>query len=124
MQLTRCIHRLATTIGAKAATSCNGRSRTWREFADRVSRQADALRGLGVNPGDRVAILSLNSDYYLESFFAVLWAGGSLVPLNTRWAIPENQYALDDSGTSVLIVDDNFSRAALELQQQCDGGVG
>lgn len=121
MQLTRCIHRLAATIGEKTATSCNGRSRTWREFADRISRQADGLRGLGVNPGDRVAILSLNSDYYLESFFGVLWAGGSLVPLNTRWAIPENQYALEDSGTTVLIVDDNFSRAALDLQEQCRG---
>lgn len=121
MRLTRCIHRLADTVGAKAATSCNGRSRSWSEFANRVSRLADGLRRLGVNLEDRVAILSLNSDYYLESFFGVLWAGGSLVPLNTRWSIPENQYALDDSGTMVLIVDDNFSSAAVELQKQCSG---
>lgn len=121
MQLTRCIHRLASTMGARAATSCNGRSQTWSEFSDRVARLADGLRRLGVSPEDRVAILSLNSDYYLESFFGVLWAGGCLVPLNTRWAIPENQYALDDSGTTVLIVDDNFASTALELQGQCRG---
>jgi len=56
--------------------------------------------------GDRVAILALNSDRYLEYFYAVLWAGGVIVPLNTRLAVPELIYMLNDVETAVLVVDE------------------
>ena len=40
-----------------------------------------------MKPGDRVGMLSLNSDRYIEYFFAVPWAGGVLNPCNTRWSV-------------------------------------
>src|SRR5258706_11096311 len=57
------------------ATIAGDRRRTWTAFRDRVARFAGALRAAGVQPGDRVAILALNSDAYLECFYAAPWAG-------------------------------------------------
>jgi acyl-CoA synthetase (AMP-forming)/AMP-acid ligase II len=62
-----------------------GRQRTFRELVDRVARLAGALQALGMEPGGRVAMLSLNSDRYLEYQMAVPWGGGVLNPCNTRW---------------------------------------
>ena len=44
------------------------------------------VRGTRRQRGDRVAILSLNSDRYLEYLFAVPWADAVLNPINTRWS--------------------------------------
>ena len=79
---------LATVFGA--------RRRNWREVGERVARLAAGLRSLGANPGDRVAILSLNSDRYLELYLATAWAGAVIVPLNIRWSPLENEDALRD----------------------------
>lgn len=119
MQLTRSIHRFAAIGGKRIATICDGRANTWSEFADRVARVARGLRDLGVGTGDRVALLSLNSDYYLEYFFGAMWAGGCIVPLNTRWSVQENRYAIDDAGAVVLVVDDHFLGAGQQLRGQC-----
>ncbi len=81
-----------------------GRTLTYAELADRVRRVATAIAER-TEPGDRVALLAANSGQYLELYVAVPAAGRVLVPLNTRWADPELIYALDDSGTRLLITD-------------------
>lgn len=93
------------------------RERTVRQVADRVARLAGALRELGVGPGDRVAILALNSDRYHEYLFAVPWADAVLNPINVRWSAPEIAYCLRDSGTRVLLVDDAFAPALPALRE-------
>lgn len=60
----------------------------------------------------------MNSDNYLELFFAIAWAGAVSVPLNTRWAVPENVYALKDSEPVALVVDDQFSMQLPALTAQ------
>lgn len=91
------------------ATIYANRKQSWREFENRVARLAAGVRSLKVADGDRVAILSLNSDRYLEYFYAIPWAGMALNPINIRLAPPEIAYALNDSRSSVLFVDDAFS---------------
>jgi long-chain acyl-CoA synthetase len=78
---------------------------TYAETWARCCRLAGALTQLGVQQGDRVAILALNSHQYLEVYMAVPASGRVVVPLNTRHAEPELHYALEDSGTRVLITD-------------------
>ena len=90
------------------ATIDGERRQTWLQFRDRVARFAGALRAAGVEPGDRVAILSLNRDTYLEYFYAAPWAGATVVPLNTRLAAPELIAIINDSGAVGLLVDDTF----------------
>src|SRR5690349_10277767 len=91
------------------STSFAGRRRTWQQSADRISRVAGALSALGVRRGDRVAILALNSDRYLELMYALAWLGAVMVPINTRLAAPEIEYILNDSGAVALFVDTGMS---------------
>src|ERR1700684_53886 len=83
-----------------------------------LSAVAGGLRQLGVETADRIAILALNSDRYIESFFAIAWAGAVIVPLNTRWAVAENEYALNDSGPKILLVDEYFVSQIPELSRR------
>ncbi|QES10126.1 long-chain-fatty-acid--CoA ligase [Streptomyces venezuelae] len=80
-----------------------GRTRTYRELHQRVTRLAQALRALGAGPGDRIAYLGANHPAFLETLFAAGALGAVLVPLNTRLAPPELAYNLADSGSTVLV---------------------
>jgi long-chain acyl-CoA synthetase len=84
MRLDDCITRAARTWPGRPATSFLDRSRTWRQVAEDIRVLAADLRALGIEPGDRVAVLGENSDRYLDTFFAVSWVGAVIVPLNTR----------------------------------------
>ncbi len=114
------MERAARLNPTGAATHYQGRQHNWREVSDHVARLAAALQSFGLNEGDRVAILSLNSDRYYESIFAIPWAGYCVVPLNTRWALPENKYAVGDSGSRVLLFDDAFAEQAGQLLSELD----
>ncbi|MBL6612716.1 MAG: long-chain fatty acid--CoA ligase [Reyranella sp.] len=113
MYLTQALHRAVQQHPRRVAVRFGGRERTYLEFADRVARLAGALQGLGLQAGDRVAMLALNSDRYLEYQMAVPWAGGVINPCNTRWSAAELLYSLDDSGSSILLVDETY-RALVE----------
>jgi long-chain acyl-CoA synthetase len=93
-----------------------GRSRTWREIGRRVAGAAGGFQRLGVKFGDRIAILAFNSDFYVEAFYSIAWAGAVAVPLNTRWATAENAYVLKDSEPGILLVDEAFAGMAAELR--------
>jgi fatty-acyl-CoA synthase len=78
---------------------------TYAEFGARVERQAAALLALGVQPGDRVAVLALNGAMALEAHFAPMRIGAILVMLNTRLAPAELEWILHHCGAKVLLVD-------------------
>ncbi|MDP6565576.1 MAG: long-chain-fatty-acid--CoA ligase [Alphaproteobacteria bacterium] len=120
MRISSTIRRAAQVNGNGLATDYLDRQQTWSEFASRIARLAGGLRGIGLAPGDRIAMLALNSDRYLEYFFAVPWAGGVFVPINTRLAPPEILYWLNDSGATTLLIDDNFAPLLPKLQGQMD----
>lgn len=103
---------------AWVATEYIGRQRLWSQLLERVEKLAGSLANYKLGEGERIAVLSLNSDNYFESIFAIPWAGYCIVPLNTRWAVAENLYALDDSGTRILMFDDNFMEQAAQLKNQ------
>lgn len=108
MYLTQCIKRNAQINKDGVATICGGRQRTWSEFVERVGRLAAAIGDFVSGDHKHVAILALNSDRYFEYYFATWWAGAAVVPMNIRWSVTENAYSLNDSGASVLFVDDQF----------------
>ena len=116
--LTQSIHRNCQKFPNQLATVHNGRKHTWLQFRERVARLAGALQNLGLQPNDRVGMLALNSDRYLEYYMAVPWAGGAVVALNTRWSVKENAYSLSDSGTKILMVDDAFAPQVEDLRSE------
>ncbi len=86
----------------------------YRQLGARVCRLANALRGLGLASGDRVAILDHNTHRYAETYYAAALAGVILLPLNSRLAAPEVEYILNDSGTRALLL----STAFLDILEQ------
>jgi acyl-CoA synthetase (AMP-forming)/AMP-acid ligase II len=119
MQLTQALHRALARQPQQVATICGGRRHTFAQFHDRVARLAGALQSLGVRAGDRVGILSANSDRYVEAYMAVPWAGAAINPVNTRWSAAEIAYSLDDCDTRVLLIDDPFLPLLTELRPRC-----
>ena len=76
--LTQFVHRNCQKYATKVMSDFNGRQLTWTQFKNRIARFAGALQRLGMEPNDRVAILALNSDRYLEFYNAVPWGGSTL----------------------------------------------
>lgn len=104
--ITQGLRRAAQVNPGGIATIQGERQRSWADVAARVPRLAGGIKALGVAEGDRVAILALNCDRYLEYYFAVLWAGAVALPLNTRLAAPEIARILADGAPKILFVDD------------------
>src|SRR5580658_7129586 len=75
VQITQFLRRAVQIRPDGVASECDGRIRTWREFEARAAALAGALAGLGYRPGDRVGMLALNCDRYLEYFFALARGG-------------------------------------------------
>ena len=109
MYLLQGLNRAVSINPHGIATINRARQHTWAECADRIERLAGGLAARGIGRGDRVAILALNSDRYLEALFAVPMLGAIIVPLNTRLAPPEIGFALADSGSRMLLIDDAFA---------------
>ena len=120
MYLFQSVKRNAQVSPNTIATVDGARRHTWVELHERVARFAGALAALGGEAGDRVAILALNADRYFELYFSVPWANRVIVPLNTRWSVKENVYSLQDSGATILVVDESFKSIAPEIFRQVD----
>jgi acyl-CoA synthetase (AMP-forming)/AMP-acid ligase II len=118
MYLTQSLHRSLQQNPDRAATIYRGRVRTVSESVDRIARLASALAALGVQRGDRVGILALNSDRYQEYFLAVPWMGAAVNPVNIRWSPVEIAYSLVESDTRILLVDDAFAPMIPALREQ------
>ncbi|QXH64028.1 long-chain-fatty-acid--CoA ligase [Pseudomonas azerbaijanorientalis] len=117
MYMTQCLQRTLQQNPDQLATVFGDRRRTYRQFGDRVARLAGALQNLGMAAGDRVGMLALNSDRYLEYIMGVWWGGGVLNPVNIRWSVPEIVYSLDDCSTGILIVDEHFAPLAEQIRR-------
>jgi acyl-CoA synthetase (AMP-forming)/AMP-acid ligase II len=115
IHLVQFLSRAAGLFPDRPALRYGGRERTWRELNEATEQIAGGLSDLGVGPGDRVAILALNSDRYIEIFYAVWRLSAAVVPINTRWSRDEVAYALKDSQPGVIVVDDSFAAMIEDL---------
>ena len=77
---------------------------TWREVMDESRRMAAYLRGLGFEPGSRIAILSKNCAHWLMADFAIWMAGYVSVPLYPTLAASTIQQILEHSEARLLFV--------------------
>jgi long-chain acyl-CoA synthetase len=115
LNLGQLLRRAVHLRGNGLAMADDERRMGWNEFVDRVARLAAGLASLGMNRGDRVAILAENSARYLETYFAAPWGGGVVTPLNYRLAPAELAAIIEDSGARILIVDAVHAEAGAEL---------
>jgi acyl-CoA synthetase (AMP-forming)/AMP-acid ligase II len=118
MRITQGLTRAASVRPDGVATIDGARRRSWREVEQRVARLAAALRSIGIGEGDRFAVLSQNCDRFYETYYAAAWAGAVIVPLNTRLALPETEFQLDDCGAKALFFSREFADMAADLKRQ------
>jgi fatty-acyl-CoA synthase len=115
------LRRAARLFPDKVAVVDGERRYSYRALAARVNRLSNALRRMGVNKGDKVAVLSPNSHRMLEAFFAVPQLGAILTPLNYRLATPEFEYILDHSETKVALVDWEYTHQLAPVVDKLKG---
>jgi fatty-acyl-CoA synthase len=104
--------RSASVYRGRIAIADGARRFTYAEFEQRVHRLASALQGLGIAPGDRVAVLACNGVMPLEAHFGPMLVGAVLVMLNTRLAAQELAWILQHCGARVLLVDPELRHLA------------
>ncbi len=112
------LERAARVYGTKLAV-VDGRHRfTYREMRQRVHRLANALRARGIRKGERVCILSPNSHFFLESFYATSQLGAILVPLNYRLVAADHEYILNHAGVKAVLVDWEYTAIVDQIRPQ------
>lgn len=108
LSIERILPRARKLYRDRPAINRNGEWLTFEQLSRRVDALAAGLASLGMQRGDRVALLDFNSAEYLEVYYAAAQAGFVFVPLNSRLAAPELKYILNDCGAKVLITSKPF----------------
>jgi acyl-CoA synthetase (AMP-forming)/AMP-acid ligase II len=85
-----------------------GRALTFRDWNDRSCKLANALVGLGIEKGDRIAVLAYNCLEWMEIYAAVAKAGLVMVPINFRLVGSEVQYIVENAEAKAVIVQDDL----------------
>jgi long-chain acyl-CoA synthetase len=99
------LRRGVSVAPGRDAVVDGGTHLTFLELEDRARRLTAAIRGLGLEPGDRIALLLANGHRYIECYVALPAAGFVIVPLNSRLSEAELRYILVDAGARVLVTD-------------------
>jgi acyl-CoA synthetase (AMP-forming)/AMP-acid ligase II len=108
--------RAAAFFGEVDAVVDGEKRFTYRDYAERTHRLANALREMGIKPGDRVSFMSYNSHQLLEAYYGVLEAGAVLNPLNIRLAPAEIGYILGHAGSSAVFYHADFEPMVTALR--------
>jgi fatty-acyl-CoA synthase len=112
------IERAGTVHASRVAVVDGTAAYTWAEFRGRSRRFASALRAAGLERGDRVAFLALNSEALLLAHFGVLQAGGVLVAINTRLTAAEVAHIVDHSGSRSIFFSPELAPALAQLASE------
>jgi fatty-acyl-CoA synthase len=110
------LRRAAKLYPNKTAIVSGDKRFTYREFEQRVNQLAHALLSLGVSRGDRVCILSPNSHFFLEAYYAVPQIGAILVPLNFRLVAADHEYIINHAGVKVMIADPEYTQIVDQIR--------
>jgi acyl-CoA synthetase (AMP-forming)/AMP-acid ligase II len=89
--------------------------RTYGELLSRVRRLAASLRDIGIGKGDAVAVLSTNSDAYVETYYAVATLGAVFVPLNYRAKPAELEYMVGAAKAKAMFVAERYAEVLESL---------
>lgn len=98
--------------------TCEGETvrSSWRHLSKRVAQLANALKRMGVGPGDRVASLAWNTHRHVELYFAVSGIGAILNTVNPRLFPEQVDYIVNHAENRVLFFDITFAGLVADLQ--------
>ncbi|MFA5787493.1 MAG: long-chain fatty acid--CoA ligase [Actinomycetota bacterium] len=105
MNVSDLVRASAAARGEQPAVVFHDHPTTYADLDKMIDRAAAGFSRLGVSRGDRVALLMHNSLHFVLAYFAILRAGGAVVPMNTGFTAEELAFVLADSGTRALVAD-------------------
>ena len=95
-----------------------GRTLSYNELIRLTNMMAKGLQELGVEKGDKVALMLPNIPQYLISFFGILKAGGVVVPLSPLYTPSELIYFIGDSEAKLIITLDIFKDKIMDVRKE------
>jgi len=104
--LDRALDNYGDVVGVVAH---DGTEYTYGEFGERVHRLSNALLDMGLERGDRVALLAPNTHWFLEALFAINQVGMVSVPTNYRLIAEDFEYILSDCGAAAIVADEAYA---------------
>ncbi len=105
MNITYLIKSNARKYPDKICLKADGKSYSYRAIADLSKKAAGLFQNLGIEKGDKVAIMSYNTPAFVIAFFGILRAGGIVVPINHKLMAPEVDYILGHSDSKLFLFD-------------------
>jgi acyl-CoA synthetase (AMP-forming)/AMP-acid ligase II len=93
-----------------------GKRYTFSQVNERSNRLANSLAGLGVNKGDRVAMIQVNCSQYLEAYYAVAKLGAIFVPLNFRAREEELSYMLTNAEAVAVFFGNRYADLVAKMR--------
>ncbi len=112
-------HNLAAGRGEKIAVHCLDERVTYGGLADDAARCGNALLDLGLEPGDRVVLLLLDTPVLPEAFFGAMRAGLIPIPVNTLLPTDNYEFFLNDSGARAIILDAGLHPSVAPILANC-----
>jgi len=103
----------------KKAILFEGRELTFNEVNENANKVAGGLEWLGIEPGDRVAIMLPNIPEFVQTFFGIQKLGAVAVPFNTMYKGREITHILNDSGARALVTLSSNAALINEIRTDC-----
>jgi long-chain acyl-CoA synthetase len=113
MDLGQMLAQTADRMPDKAAVIFRDQKTSFQELNRRANQVANGLIGLGIQPGDRVALLLHNLPIFMEAYYGILKAGATVIPLNVLYKPGEVEYIFNDSGARACLTFGPFAQVAL-----------
>lgn len=114
------LSRAAKDFPDRKAVSFIGKELTYAQIDDAAQRLATMLQSKGLQKGDRVSLMLPNCPQYVISFYAVLYAGGTVVQTNPLYTEHELENLITDSGAKIVITLDLLYPKSLRVKEKTD----
>jgi len=111
----------ASIVPEREALVCNSTRLTYLQVQERVNRLVNALVDLGVEHGQKVAIMALNSHRYVETYYACAKLGAVFAPLNYRAKREELIYMVNNSEASIFFVEERYLELIASIRPELRG---
>lgn len=118
MTLLDLLHRSTEKFATRTALVTGDRSITYVDLWESVVRLGAALRRLGVKSGERVGLMLPNVPAFVQAYFGILAAGGTVVPLNIQYKAEEIRHVLEDAAIERILTNRLFETTIREACRQ------
>jgi acyl-CoA synthetase (AMP-forming)/AMP-acid ligase II len=112
------VERNARLYPGRLAFACDGARITHADYSARVERLAAGLARAGVEPGDRIAIVSQNNLEFVDLYGAAARLGVTVVPINWRLSAEEIAYVAADTAPKIVLADAGNQPLLQDAQQK------